>query len=208
MKNFILLITMMTCLISHTQAQLRMGIKAGGAISSIHTFQTSENYPEAKLNQLYNNKTGIQFGFFMQNKIANKWLLQPELLWLNRGAGIGKGYKLHYNYISLPILVGYQPFEQLSVLFGPNIALLGSANYKSNGYKTNIKSDLHSNVDVGINIGIDYQLKNCIGFGMRYNQGLVTSKKIGISGVEGNVDEHISYKNHGLQFYMSYTFLK
>ena len=90
-------------------------------------------------------------------------------------------------YVALPIMGKYYVDENFSVEFGPQLGymLSGKINHKvtdSGGLSDEFLADINAegdfdientnNLDLGINLGVGYDLTNELGIGIRYNYGL------------------------------------
>ena len=208
MKKLILLISFVIFSIFSIQAQTRIGVKAGGLFSTLTTTDPVTVLPGVDPNGFYETKLGHQFGVFMQLELIEKLVLQPELLWLNKGAKVNFGGKIHFNTLAIPLLIGYQPIKNFSILMGPEFSAILSARYKEGDINVEAKDGLNRKTDIGINVGFDYQLKMGLGIGLRYNHGLRNVVKATTVDNTGTTFENLKFKNRSLQFYLSYAFMK
>ena len=211
MKKIVLSIAFVICLINLSQAQLKIGAKVGGMLSSLTSQDQLDQYFAfvGVEDDFYKTKLSYQLGGFLQLKLKEKFVLQPELLWSNKGSTIdsdrGQG-KAHLHYLSLPLLVGYQPVNGLSVLVGPEFSRIISARVKGEDIDNNMDHLLNSDYDIGVNIGLEYQLEKGLGFGVRYNYSINHAINLGYRN-SGELNT-VQFRNRSIQFYMTYSFLK
>ena len=200
MKKLILSFIIILYATSLSLGQLKIGAKVGGVLSSI---STSDELDGAN-NDLYESKIGYQIGGFLQLK-RNKLVIQSELLWSNKGGKTAEDEQsIHLNYLSAPILIGFQPAERLSLLFGPELGYAISSRSEGN----NINQFLDSDIDFSLNLGLDYQLKSGIGLGVRYNYGINSILSILYTNNQGATIGEANYHNRSIQLYVTYNFIK
>lgn len=117
------------------------------------------------------SKIAFHAGGFAEIKLADKFALQPELLYSAQG-GKTDGGTYNVNYINIPLMAKYYAIDKFSIEAGPQIGFLMSAKTKpDNGDSQDIKDELKS-TDFGINLGLGYNFTDNISAGLRYNLGL------------------------------------
>jgi hypothetical protein len=153
-------------------AQVRAGLKGGAILANLSQ--------EPEQNDCCDNKTGFAAGAFFSLGIANVIGIQPEVMYVQKGAkstdGLGDEETLNINYIDIPVLVtlgiptgtGVRPF----FVGGPVFSFkAGTANVESGGNKDeSIDDDVSSN-DMGIAFGAGLDIGKAI-VEFRYNWGL------------------------------------
>ena len=124
---------------------------------------------------------GVNIGFFVDIKVADKFVIQPELLysmqgtklnWLSDGVTINS-FKLAY--INIPVMAKYYAAKNFSLEMGPQIGFLTSAkvNGTANGQTVDVDAKkFYNSTDFGINFGAGYDFTKKISAGIRYNLGL------------------------------------
>ncbi len=124
---------------------------------------------------------GVNIGFFVDLKVADKLVIQPELLystqgtklnWLSDGVTINS-FKLAY--INIPVMVKYYATKDFSLEVGPQIGFLTSAKVNGTANGTTVDVDakkFYNSTDFGINFGAGYDFTKKISAGIRYNLGL------------------------------------
>lgn len=216
MKKLILSIAFLVGIISLSNAQTKVGIKLGGGLSSL---TTSDEVPGSEVDpkDFFSSKMGYQAGAFARLEISDKFLFQPELLWKTKASTIDQAVingstsdmDFKTSYLSVPVLAGYQPVENLSILVGPEVGMALSADIEAEGVTLDVKDNLESNLDLGINLGVEYQLDFGLGIGLRYNYGLnkpVSVPSIFDSSVQSEIN--VDYRSGEVMFYVTYSFLK
>ncbi|KAA5545016.1 porin family protein [Adhaeribacter rhizoryzae] len=198
MKKIFALATLTLLFISVGFAQTLVGIKAGGSITNITLNQQYKNL----LNVSAQNRIGYQLGLFAQRAISENIFMRTEL------AYSVKGYKSHdkltnregrvgFNYISLPLLLGYQLNPSFSAFLGPEIAALGPVHAGSGGRRNRL--DIISNyekLDLGLSGGIMYTLAPKLGLDLRYTYGLSKILITDLTDAQGNRTGQANQKNN------------
>ncbi len=178
----LLLITVFSILFSlNSNAQsLNFGVKAGANFSTLR----GDNLD-------VENRTGFHIGGLLELKIADKFSIQPELLYTELGAKNSQT-NLKTSYISLPIMAKYYLFQGLSVSAGPQVSFLVDDELKlPDG--TLVDPDIED-FDLGLNLGLGYNFNNGIFFQARYTLGIVA------------VQENPDIKNGAFQLSLGYQF--
>ena len=189
-----------------TNAQdMKFGVKAGLNVASISGAEQAKSL------------IGVNGGVFAEFKIADKFAVQPELLFSMQGAKFSYsnsfgGYtvsatgKSALNYLNIPVMAKYFVTEQLSLQAGPQIGILLSAtdttDITSNipgatneSTSTDSKS-AYNTTDFGLNFGAGYDITENITVDLRYNLGLSElAKTAGSTATKNNVfSVNLGYK--------------
>ncbi len=179
------------------KAQTTFGIK-GGPNFSYMSVEKGINY-------------SFHAGAFSKIVLNDFFFLQPELLY--SGKGTTPGYMSAYDlecklhYISMPVLVGWNVTDHLSVLAGPELDyLLDGSSFKYDDTKS-VSSEEFASWDVAIDFGLAYGISKKFKAEVRYSLGLVDVIDIMFMDVfdrpAGCLDEG---KNRTLQLSVSYVF--
>jgi hypothetical protein len=163
------------------QGRARVGLKGGLNASSL--FYDSQGVTNK------NERIGFHAGIFAQAPIGEFFAIQPELLYMTKGASAtynvlgynGKNtFKL--NYAELPVLATFKLGQAVELQAGPYVSYLLNSNINSNGdfgSGTNaINRDNFNKVDYGVAGGLNLYFGKAF-IGARYEQGL---KQIASSG--------------------------
>lgn len=182
MKYIILTLLVLTLSIGLMQAQSVFGIKGGLNISRI-SGDDAVNSSDSHL--------GAHFGLFMQYNLMEAFVLQPELLYTQKGYNykytaedIDYDYKISnsFDYIELPLLlklnvavgdIKVQPF------IGPAVSYLISGKQKetvtsgdtSITHNNDVADDINK-LAFGFAVGAEFVFQKRFSFGGRYNFGL------------------------------------
>lgn len=152
-----------------TNAQeTKFGIKAGLNIAN-QKFEVQGNSMTA------NSIVGFQVGGFAEIKVAEKFAIQPEVLFSTEGSKLkaeGLEFTFDLSYINIPVMAKFYPAEKFSIQAGPQLGLLVSAKGKLNdGSKGDIK-DAYKSINFGANLGAGYEFTDNFLVDVRYNFGL------------------------------------
>jgi long-subunit fatty acid transport protein len=165
--------------------ETKFGAKAGLNMSNI----TGDNSGDNKM------KIGFQVGVFANIGIAEQFAVQPELLYSAQGAKFDGGSS-ELNYINIPIMLQYIVAEKLRLEAGPQIGILMSAKTKIDGVGSIDSKDGTNTTDLGVGVGIGYDVAENINLGLRYT--------IGVSNI--NKEGDAKNANSNLAFAIGYRF--
>ena len=159
---------------------MKYGIKFGANISNIISTPN-----EGVKNIETSSQIGIAGGFYMEIALNDKWYINPELLFSQKGASFTYEYTHNYEvdqrdvhstshelklaYIELSPTISYKVSDKLSLNFGPSVSFLITPDYSVLSDKEEKDAEpLHEvltdaeykeeTLDVGLNIGISYYL--------------------------------------------------
>lgn len=186
MKNILSLAALIAfSFCAKAQQQIKIGPKAGV------NFSTLSDLSKAK------TLTGYYVGAVAEVKLADKFSIQPELVFSSQGAKniysevvLGDIVNHHnhdvINSINLPILGKYFVTNSLSIELGPQFGLLVKAENQDkitiNGEEIKENRDFKDELnlfDFGIAAGLAYDLTNGLFVNARYNYGLTNVGKTG-----------------------------
>jgi hypothetical protein len=135
----------------------------------------------------FKTKVGFNIGGFVEVKLADKFYIQPELLYSTQGSIVDDvevydGFDVYYgdvqfkfNYINVPVMFKYYVADKFNLEAGPQIGFLVSAEatVKVEGTKaTESVKDNFETLDFGLNFGAGYDFTKNFSAGVRYNLGL------------------------------------
>jgi hypothetical protein len=186
MKKIFLLIV---CAISFAaaQAQLKYGIKAGLNFANLVG-------PDVDDNGL---KLGVHFGGFANFQVADKFTVQPELIFSAQGARFedpGDDDKYRFSYLNIPLLGQYNDPSGFYGETGPQFGFLLSAKAKHDGHVSSVK-DGYRTVDFSWAFGAGYKVTPEASIGVRFN--------LGLSNISDN--SHFKVRNSVLQIGVAYV---
>ena len=171
MKYILTILVLSTLLIQPLSAQeIKFGAVAGPNFS---TFQT----------ELFDGQFRIAFhaGLVMKLELSEKWALHPEFLYSQQGMTWRDGdakIKRYNDYFSIPMLMQYSPNGNIDILFGPDIGILLKAVEINEypGYYNEVDSmEDYNRVDIGLNLGFQYNFSIDFSVGMRYYNGIMNA---------------------------------
>lgn len=154
---------------------IKYGVKAGVNLSNMSNDMTFD--------PAFSMGAGFQIGalvnFHWGQRTASSlpgtglWGLQPELLFSNQVIKSGGG-NVKLNYIKVPVMLKVYPLARLSVEVGPEFSYLvaSSPEYvKFDGAV--VKVGDCNGLDIGLGVGLAYELNCGLMFGARYSTGFV-----------------------------------
>jgi hypothetical protein len=118
-------------------------------------------------------RTSVHLGIFSEIIINDKFSIQPEILYSGQGysGSATPGFsRSKYDYLNLPVLAKIYVADKISIEAGPQIGFLLSAKKRTSNDNATIPKQ--KTVDLGLNLGLAYDLKNGMFFQTRYNLGL------------------------------------
>jgi opacity protein-like surface antigen len=147
--------------------EVRFGVKAGVNFANL-------NYEMDGFSISPKSIVGVQVGGFAEIMVAEKFAVQPELLFSTEGAKVSSGgdsSTINLSYINIPVMAKFYPAESFSIEAGPQIGFLMSAKEKSDGEKQDVKNSVKS-INFGVNFGAGYNFTDNLLVNLRYNLGL------------------------------------
>ena len=154
----------------------QFGIKGGMNVSSI----SDDGYDDTK------SKVGYYGGVFVNVPLAESLSLQPELIYNNLGSEVknsatilGTTYnynrKLNLNYLTVPVMFQYKATPQFYLEAGPEFGFLVSAKSttttNNSSSTTELKKDDFNNFNLGMGLGLGFDITKNFGINARYVAG-------------------------------------
>ncbi len=162
-KGFTVLTFFGFFLFSHTvSAQIRNAIIAGFSASQIDGDGLGGF-----------DKAGLVFGGSSNFKITDKFSLQPEILWLQKGSkttgrdSLFTYFKWRLNYVSVPVLLNYQIQPRFTLQGGITADYLLNAKLDDGGGFFDRTDDLEK-FDLNYTGGIEYKIGEKLSANARY----------------------------------------
>ena len=204
MKNVTTLIITLTFLSYYSSAQSllpkKYGIKIGSNISNVISSPNEgvENIDNSSL-------IGFLGGFYMEIPLNDKWYINPELVYIQKGSAFTYSYEHDYEvnqrdlhnassdlklaYLELNPTLSYKTSGGLSLDFGPSLGYLLSLQYNILEDKGDNDTDPNHEIlsdseyeeeslDVGFNLGLSYYLNDNFLIVSRINTGLLSIGKV------------------------------
>ena len=156
---------------------IKYGIKAGLNFSSLNISSIEGVQPTDNSSQM-----GIAAGFIVHIPLSDKWFINPEVLYSQKGASFNYAFTHDYelnqrdeykttnpltlSYVELNPTISYKATDKLALNFGPSVSFLIGEDYiytpdpvRDITNTTNILTDglvETASLDVGLNLGISY----------------------------------------------------
>ena len=143
-------------------------------------------------------RTSFHVGGFLTAMVTENFGVQPELLYNSVGstfeiAGFEAVQK--FNYLSVPVLLRYNPVEVVNLHAGPQFGILMSAVQEVDGEEDDIKDGLKT-LDLGFAIGAGLDLPMGLTASLRYT--------LGLSNIADDDDDDAEIKNNVFQISVGY----
>ena len=210
MKNLFIIFTFNLLLSTAAIAQVQMGLKAGAMLSN-----AGGNHNSSVFNE--NAKLSYTGGAFLTFPINSKIGLQVEALYANQGnrfysyksGGSTSGtFQTNLHYISVPVLLQYYLLDHLTIEAGPEFSYLFSNHAGSS--QVSFSSGQYKPFDLGLNVGVAYDLTQKVVLGLRYHIGLLDiTKDYEAPGVgENPVLIHSNVHNRTLQLSVGFKLFR
>lgn len=186
MKNLILVSGLLFLLSLPVYSQIKLGVKAGGNLATIHY--------DNRLGVIHEPKPVIRYhlGAIAESNLSQKVFIRSELFYSRKGSNSSDSH-----YLNVPLIVGYRLIPNLSLYFGPEVGyVLGMSKDRYNDFR---------DFDFGIDGGILYGLTRSLSLDLRYTYGLVRMRN-----VKSQVDNDPVYdgQNRVAQLGVNYMFLR
>jgi opacity protein-like surface antigen len=163
-----------------SQAQVQYGAEAGLNLANVY-------------NEGANHKArlGFRLGGFVQAPLTQGWVLRPGLQYSLKGfrapaTQFSNEAIVSLHYVTLPLLLGFQPAQNLTILFGPEAGYRISAGSKIDDREYDL-SGIYRKFDLGVDLGVNYQLNGNIGLDLRYNYGFKDLMHVVYTDPNGNI---------------------
>jgi len=162
-------------LASNLQAQVSLGIKAGASLSEVRLQNNLLDLVGA--NDIFEPIAGFHGGLSLHTPVAEDFQLVSELIYSQKGFKATAPFITEANatttfhYLSLPVMLFFEPVDQLSVGVGAEAGYLLNAQAKAAGVSLDI-SDAWREVDFGLNFGIKFDATEDLWIEGRYTLGL------------------------------------
>jgi len=162
-KTLLFLLTLFATNASYSQVSF--GIKTG---MNIATTKDLIEFPK--------NRVGWYVGGFVKVQLREKLFLQPEYLFSSKGykyvdLSNDKKVAMRLNYFNVPILVGYEIDNKTKIVLGTEIGYLVKAINRFNNENVDATSSFPHRFDIGLDIGLAYNITESLGAEIRYNYG-------------------------------------
>lgn len=194
-----------------TQAQqFEIGIKGGPSLVDVDVVGISGGIDNER--QYLKMRPSYHIGAFGSVDLNNKFYLQAELLYANKGFSSdyprsSEAY-LHFHYLTIPVLLNYKIVERLHGGVGGTFGYMLAARSKSEGRNLDVNWRYDNKIDIGINVGAKYEINDKINLEIRYTYGLSNLfKERGVitNGNANPIGKGPKYQNRELQLSVGYA---
>jgi hypothetical protein len=199
MKKFILATAAIIAFVTVSQAQFKVGIKAGA------------NYSEQRVNVSHgagffsnDNFKTFHAGLIGEMPIADRFYLQPQLLYTRKGSTLlsasgAPDTKVRIDYIELPVNVLYKipvSFGKVFAGTGATIAYGFRGKEMQAGQKRDVYSDLNTwkREDLSLNFTAGLEFNNGLFLSVNSQKSLLNTYKV----------DGVSVKNRSVSFSVGY----
>lgn len=189
MKRIYLLTTLFFAIILSSTAQMNGGIKAGLNVGDIIISNKTDYFGDAS----FESRASFHVGTYIQKSFRPNIAWQVEMQFSNKGYYLNTNDSrsaMSLNYINWPVLIIYKPNPKLDLETGLEFGLLISGD------------ELFNTFDLGIDIGVNYDISKKINAGLRYNYGLPFKMNIDENDSGSGVPQ---YQNSVFQVYIGYN---
>jgi hypothetical protein len=118
-------------------------------------------------------RTSLHLGLFLTVMVSETFGVQPELMYNSVGSKFelgGSDLVTQLDYLTVPVMLRYQPVSVFNIHAGPQFGFLMSAKAKMDGDSDDIK-DNYKGLDLGLGVGAGVDLPMGLGFSARYVLG-------------------------------------
>ena len=205
-KKLSILVLLIVASIQCSYSQITFGFKLG-----LNQSKVQSNLEEID----YTNRRGLFSGAIVQAKLTEKRFVRMEVLYSVKGSkflaipdytSVGKS---NFNYLNIPLLQGYRPIKNLSIVLGPEIGYLISAKSRHDSKEIDITEE-YNKFDLAADLGLGYQITPLFGIEARYSYGFKLMNIYYEYDIQGKTrgDKKYDGANRVLQFGLTYHFVK
>jgi hypothetical protein len=190
MRTLTFILFLIVCAQAKSQS-LQLGVKGGLNISDV----VLANFINPDVESDYKIKTGIHLGLYSSVAVAERFALDIEVLYSNKGTNAGERINLHY--VNIPFLIRYQIDERVTGAIGPEFGYLFSARSKLG----DVSNTWNNKLDFGMDADAQLTLTKKLIIGVRYFAGfssVIDTRR------SGNAGETVKYQNRVLQLSLCY----
>ncbi|MEX2232056.1 MAG: porin family protein [Cyclobacteriaceae bacterium] len=146
------------------------------------------------------SRTSMHLGLFLTAMVSETFGIQPELMYNSVGSKfdlLGNELLQKLDYLTIPVMLRYQPVSVFHIHAGPQFGLLLSAKSEYDGDSQDTKED-YKGMDLGVGIGAGVDLPMGLGISARYVMGLSNIAE------SEDPDEEGTLKNNAIQLSITY----
>ena len=197
--TFFLIVVVNLSLQAQSLLPTKYGVKLGSNIANVipQANDGVENFDGSEL-------IGFTGGFYMEIALNDKWYLNPELVYSQKGSLFTYSYVHDYEvnqrdlrnssnelklaYIEIHPTISYKTKQKISINFGPSISSLLTSEYiilsdesENNLSQTELLADSYyqeETLDIGLNFGLSYYLQENFLIDGKVNTGIMSIGEI------------------------------
>ena len=231
MKKSVLL-TLITLLALGLNAQslipTKFGIKAGLNFSSLSISSIDGVKPTINSSQI-----GIAAGICVYIPLSDKWYINPEVLYSQKGASFDYDFTHDYpvdkrteyattnqltlSYVELNPTFSFKANDKLAINFGPSVSYLISEDYTIVSAKTKGENATGAHVlldgfyestalELGLNLGLSYFITEDLLLDIRVSTGFMEAGEVTQPNEAGGSDPAYTLKNRTIVLSLAYLF--
>jgi len=226
------LITLLAFLTIATSAQslipTKFGIKVGLNFSSLSISSIEGVQPTVNSSQI-----GIAAGVYMHIPLSEKWFINPEVLYSQKGASFDYYFTHDYpvnkraeyattnqltlSYVELNPIFSFKASDKLALNFGPSASYLISEDYTITSAKNSGEDAIGVNIlldgfyestslDIGLNLGLSYFITDNFLIDAIISTGFMEAGTVTQPNETGDSYPAYTVKNRAAVFSLSYLF--
>jgi hypothetical protein len=179
MKKILLLLLL--CGFWSTQAQVRIGVKAGANFADLDGITLDTEM-----------RTGFHFGAVLEIKLPGSLALQPELMYSSQGAKVDSAAfdDIQYDYLTVPVMLKYYLIKDIiDIEIGPQFSFL-----------------VNDNVDFGDTSTFDFAAAGGVGVDLGEHIFLQGRYVLGLTSASTDALLNADTKNKVIQLSLGYKF--
>ena len=191
MKKIAILFFANLIFISFSFGQLQGGLKGGLNVGDVMVTNQVNYFGEAS----FGPRVSYHFGSYVQNNMGKYFDWRIELLFSNKGYVFETDSiktNISLNYLNWPLLIVYNAGKKVDIEFGVELGYMITGD------------DLYKNFDMGVALGVRYDINRKINAGVRYTQGLPFEMTISSPDFTGEVPR---YQLSTFQFSIGYNLI-
>ena len=211
MRKCLLTVLLSAGLVFSSYAQIKVGIKAGANFADF-----SDPVVPPGLEDISAMTTHWHAGLTAQQSLSDRFILSSELLYSIKGFQEAPDFNvstdiktvLSLHYLSLPVLLNYQPIDKVSLGAGLELGYLMDAQVKMGDDKNDVNFIYDKEFELSLNLGFRFNITPALFLDGRYQWGLSPVSELVFTDPKGEPLEETSLKNKVLQVSLGYFIIR
>ena len=219
--TFFLIVVINLSLQAQSLLPTKYGVKLGTNIANVIP-QANDGVESFDGSELI----GFSGGFYMEIALNDKWYINPELVYSQKGSSFTYSYvhdyevnqrdlrnssnELKLSYIEINPTISYKTKQRISINFGPSISSLLTSEYNilSDESENNLSQTVETladsyyqeeSLDIGLNFGLSYYLAEDFLIDGKVNTGIMSVGKISKEIYTGSDPDKLNEKIYDLK---------